>query len=250
MLINRKANAYRIMETIGEQDGIEKVRIYGRDGTILFSTDKKESGTMVDKRAEACYACHAKDTPLEKLTTSSRNRIFPSGHGYRILGMINPLYNDRECFSAACHFHPRTQKVLGVIDVTMSLAGADAQLRAARRQTVVFNLMSILSISVIAVVALLAFVGNPVKQLVLMTRRVARGDLTHIVSVDTDDEMGHLARSFNRMTQSLQRANDEIHEWIRTLEHKVEERTKELKDTQSQLVRTEKLAAVGKIAAT
>ncbi len=250
MLMNRKSNAYRIMETIGEQDGIEKVRIYGRDGTILFSTDKKESGTMVDKRAEACYACHAKDTPLEKLTTSSRNRIFPSGHGYRILGMINPLYNDRECFSAACHFHPRTQKVLGVIDVTMSLAGADAQLRSARRQTVVFNLMSILSISVIAVVALLAFVGNPVKQLVLMTRRVARGDLTHIVSIDTDDEMGHLARSFNRMTQSLQRANDEIHEWIRTLEQKVEERTKELKDAQSQLMRTEKLAAVGKIAAT
>src|SRR3990172_7916610 len=71
MLVNRKENAYRIMETIAEQEGIEKVRIYGREGTILFSTDKVELGTMVDKKAEACYACHAKDTPIEKLSTQS-----------------------------------------------------------------------------------------------------------------------------------------------------------------------------------
>ena len=44
------------------------------------------------------------------------------------------------------------------------------------------------------------------------------------------------------MTESLQRAKEEIHEWIRTLENKVEERTKELKDAQFQLLHTEKLA--------
>lgn len=250
MLVNRKENAYRIMETIAEQEGIEKVRIYGSEGTILFSTDKGELGTMVDKKAETCYACHAKDTPIEKLSTPSRNRIFPSGKGYRILGMINPLYNDRNCSAAECHAHPSSQKVLGVIDITMSLAGADAEMHSARRQIIVFNILSILSISVIAVVSLLVFVGKPVRQLVLGTDRVARGDLAHVIPIDSDDEMGHLARSFNQMTASLQRANDEIHEWIRTLEQKVEERTRELKDAQFQLLHTEKLAAVGKIAAT
>ena len=250
MLVNRKENAYRIMETIAEQEGIEKVRIYGREGTILFSTDKVELGTMVDKKAEACYACHAKDTPIEKLSTPSRNRIFASGKGYRILGMINPIYNDRNCSAAECHSHPESQKVLGVIDITMSLAGADAEMHSARRQIIVFNFLSILSISVIAVVSLLVFVGKPVRQLVLGTNRVARGDLAHVIPIDSDDEMGHLARSFNQMTASLQRANDEIHEWIRTLEQKVEERTRELKDAQFQLLHTEKLAAVGKIAAT
>jgi two-component system NtrC family sensor kinase len=250
MLVNRKENAYRIMETIAEQEGIEKVRIYGSEGAILFSTDKDERGTMVDKKAEACYACHAKDTPIEKLATPSRNRIFPSGKGYRILGMINPMYNDPDCSSAACHSHPASQKVLGVIDITMSLAEVDAEMLSARRQTIVFNLMSILSISVIAVISLLVFVGKPVRQLVLGTNRVARGDLHHIIPIDSDDEMGHLARSFNKMTESLQRANEEIHDWIRTLEQKVEERTKELKDAQFQLLHTEKLAAVGKIAAT
>ena len=250
MLVNRKENAYRIMQTIAEQEGIEKVRIYGSEGTILFSTDKDERGTMVDKKAEACYACHAKDTPIERLSTPSRNRIFSSGKGYRILGMINPMYNDKDCSSAQCHAHPASQKVLGVIDITMSLAGVDAEMLYARRQTIFFNLMSILSLSIIAVISLLVFVGKPVRQLVLGTNRVARGDLHHVIPIDSDDELGHLARSFNKMTESLQRANEEIHEWIRTLEQKVEARTKELKDAQFQLLHTEKLAAVGKIAAT
>jgi two-component system NtrC family sensor kinase len=250
MLVNRKEDAYRIMETIAEQEGIEKVRIYGSEGTILFSTDKGERGTMVDKKAEACYACHAKDTPIEKLGTPSRNRIFSSGKGHRILGMINPMYNERDCFSAECHAHPESQKVLGVIDITMSLARVDAEMHSTRQQIIAFNLLSILSISIIAVFSLLVFVGKPVKQLVFGTDRVAQGDLTHVIPIDSDDEMGHLARSFNQMTASLQRANDEIREWIRTLEQKVEKRTQELKDAQFQLLHTEKLAALGKIAAT
>ncbi|HEU5359820.1 MAG TPA: hypothetical protein VFU42_01555, partial [Candidatus Deferrimicrobiaceae bacterium] len=78
MIRNRKENAYQIMETIAEQEGIEKVRIYGSEGKILFSTLKTELGTMVDKKAEACYACHAEDTPLIRLATSSKSRIFSS----------------------------------------------------------------------------------------------------------------------------------------------------------------------------
>jgi two-component system NtrC family sensor kinase len=62
--------------------------------------------------------------------------------------------------------------------------------------------------------------------------------------------MGHLASSFNQMTRDLQKAQEEIREGIRTLEHKVEERTEELKTTQSQLLHSEKLAAVGALAAT
>lgn len=250
MLKNLKENAYHIMRSIGRQEGIEKVRIYGSDGTILFSSLERERGTMVDKKAEACYACHAEKAPLEHLTISSRNRIFSSGKGYRVLGMINPLYNEPNCFSAACHAHPQSQKVLGVIDITMSLAPVDAEMQSLRRQVILFNILSIASISTIAVLALMFVVGNPIRQLVVGTKRVGNGDLTHVIPIDSDDEMGYLARSFNNMTESLRKANDEIREWIRTLEQKVEDRTKELKDTQFQLMHSEKLAALGKIAAT
>jgi two-component system, NtrC family, sensor kinase len=250
MIENRKENAYRIMETIGEQEGIEKVRIYSSEGRIIFSTDKQEQGSLVDQKAEACYACHSEAQPLERLSTTARNRVFSSGNGSRVLGMINPMYNEVECSSTRCHVHPESQKVLGVIDVTMSLADMDMGIAAARRQTVYLSLLSVFSISIIVVFALMIFVGRPVKELVLGTRKVAEGDLEYRIPIASDDEMGALARSFNDMTSKLKEANQEITNWVRTLEHRVEDRTRELRNTQSQLVHAERLATLGKIAAT
>ena len=130
MLENRKESAYKIMETIGRQEGIEKVRVYSSEGKILFSSNSTgEVGRMVNQRAEACYGCHSEARPLERLTTSERSRIFLAkdneythGVNHRVLGIINPMYNDSGCSAAACHAHPESQKVLGVIDVTMDLS--------------------------------------------------------------------------------------------------------------------------------
>ena len=252
MMENRKHEAYRIMGTIGNQKGIEKVRIYNPEGVILFSTDNNEISTMVDKKAEACYACHSEAKPLERLTSSARSRIFSSGRGHRVLGIINPLYNTTEkaCSTADCHFHSADQKVLGVIDITMSLDEVDREIAKARNETILFNFLLILGVSASVVAIFMRFVGRPVKELVRGTNWIAGGDLTHVIPVKTDDEMGHLAESFNAMTESLRNANEEIHGLIKNLEQKVEERTQELKDAQEQLLQSEKLAAVGKIAAT
>jgi two-component system NtrC family sensor kinase len=251
MMENRKHEAYQIMATIGKQKGIEKVRIYNPEGVILFSTNGSEISTMVDKKAEACYACHSEAKPLERLASSARNRIFSSGRGHRVLGIINPMYNtEKACSTADCHFHPASQKVLGVIDITMSLDEVDREIAKARNETILFNFLLILGISASVAVIFIRFVGKPVKALVLGTKKVAGGDLTHVIPVKSEDEMGHLAGSFNSMTESLQKANEEIHGLIKNLEHKVEERTQELRDAQDQLLQSEKLAAVGKIAAT
>lgn len=257
MLENRKEAAYKIMETIGRQEGIERVRIYSFEGKILYSSDEQERGKMVDKRGEACYACHSEASPIERLSTSKRSRIFFSADGsdlhavgHRVLGIINPLYNESECSSAACHAHPESKKVLGVIDVTMSLREVDEQMAKARREVLVVSVASIVGICIVVALILVHFIERPVKELVLGTKRISGGDLDHFIPVTTTDEMGHLASSFNQMTRDLQKAQEEIREGIRNLEHKVEERTEELKTAQTQLLHSEKLAAVGKLAAT
>jgi len=212
---------------------------------------------MVDKRAEECYGCHSEARPLERLATSERSRIFTSpehrdvhGANHRILGIINPLYNEAGCSAASCHAHPESTKVLGVIDVTVSLSDVDAQMSLARRQVLAVSLVSVVAICIVVTLILLHFIERPVKELVLGTKRISGGDLDHYIPVTTKDEMGHLAASFNQMTWDLKQAQEEIREGIRTLEHKVEERTGELKAAQSQLLHSEKLAAVGALAAT
>jgi two-component system NtrC family sensor kinase len=130
------------------------------------------------------------------------------------------------------------------------LSEVDGQMASARRQVLIVSVVSVVAISIIVALILLHFIERPVKELVLGTKRISGGDLDHFIDVTTKDEMGHLATSFNQMTLDLQNAQKQIQEGIRNLEQKVEERTRELKATQSQLLHSEKLAAVGALAAT
>jgi sensor histidine kinase regulating citrate/malate metabolism len=106
MLRNSSEDVHQIIETIGQQKGLEKIRVFNKDGKIMFSTDKQEIGEMVDKKAEACYACHSAEKPLERLDTPERSRVFRSKQGHRVLGVISAIYNEPDCYTPACHAHP------------------------------------------------------------------------------------------------------------------------------------------------
>jgi two-component system NtrC family sensor kinase len=90
---------------------------------------------------------------------------------------------------------------------------------------------------------------NPVKELLLATQKVAKGDLTHRVEMGSHDEIGQLADSFNMMTTELEKANDKYQVLTRTLEDKVRDKTRELKEAQDHILRSEKLSSLGKMAA-
>jgi len=81
------------------------------------------------------------------------------------------------------------------------------------------------------------------------TKRIASGDLENALKIESKSEIGELANSFNRMTKDLAKAQEELKEWSKVLEKRVEDRTRELKKTQEQLVQSEKLASLGKLAA-
>lgn len=90
---------------------------------------------------------------------------------------------------------------------------------------------------------------NPLSKMVVATQEIAKGDLSHKVEIRSNDEIGYLAKSFNKMTQDLKTANEKLLGWTKTLEKKVDERTKELTEMQAHLIQSEKLASLGKLAA-
>ncbi|MFW6136889.1 MAG: ATP-binding protein, partial [Candidatus Aminicenantaceae bacterium] len=90
---------------------------------------------------------------------------------------------------------------------------------------------------------------HPLLNMVMATEKISQGDLSHKVKVDSNDEIGCLADSFNKMTEDLKAANHKLLEWGKTLEKKVEERTKELTEMHAHLIQSEKLASLGKLAA-
>jgi len=249
MLHNYREALYNSIESIGAQEGIEKIRIFNKEGSIMFSSDKEEMGQMVNKRAEACYACHAVDKPLERLAIPERSRIFRAER-HRVLGIITPIYNEPDCYNAACHYHPRDRRVLGVLDISLSLAATDKRIQGIKGTTILLAAITILAVSIIIGLFIQRAVHRPVKELVAGTTRVAAGDFNQVISSPSEDEIGQLAESFNTMTQRLKKADKEIKDLIKNLEKKVAKRTNELKVVQYQLLQSEKLASIGKLAAT
>ncbi len=243
MLHNDRQALYNIIQELGTEPGIRRIRIFNKEGRIAFSTESRETGTVVDKTAEACYACHAQSLPLTKLNRPDRARIFADSGGERILGVIRPIENTAACSNSGCHYHPAGQRVLGVIDANLSLATVDAQIGQHQAALLWFLIGAMVFGSLIAVLFIWIFVYRPVKELIQGTHRVAGGDLQYRLPVRSEDELGDLAASFNRMTAEVASVQGRIEEEVRR-------KTAELERVYRNLLASEKMASIGKLAAT
>jgi two-component system, NtrC family, sensor kinase len=250
MLLNRKEDVYETIRTLGKQPGINGIRIYNKRGEVTFSTDIGEEGKVVDMKAEACYGCHDRERPLESVPAGNRMRIYYGTDGKRVLGLINPIRNEDQCSSAGCHSHPAERTVLGVLDVRMSLEKVDAAIKGSQIQIVVVAVILLVVVGSTSVYFVSSTILKPVRNLMKATREVSSGNLAHEIAVPRNDEIGELAQSFNSMTHSLQRAQKENRDWALTLEERVREKTAELQRINQQIMQIEKMASLGKLAAT
>ncbi len=248
MLHNDREGLYHMIGTMSGEPGMVKVRIFDKEGHISFSSDAGEIGSEVDKKAEACYGCHAQAQPLTKLNRPDRFRIYRSNGG-RVLGVINPIETRVECSSAPCHAHAADEQILGVLDTDLSLASADASLAQSSRHMIAYTLFAMLMIACVSGVFVWRMVGRPVEALKRGTERLTEGDLGYQIHTVSKDDLGDLAESFNQMSTELRTANDQIVAWTRTLEERVEEKTRELKSVHEHALHAEKLASIGKMAA-
>ncbi len=207
MLLNQRDRINIIINTIGQQPGIRSVRVLNKVGEIIYSSNKSDVGKLVDKKAESCYACHAANKPLERLAIKDRTRIFRlSPNSPRVLGIISPIYNEKSCWSADCHAHLKSQTVLGVLDVSISLEEVDSQIKKGEIEIVVFAITAILALSFIIGFFVKRWVDKPVKGLLNATNQVGTGNLNYTIQNIRNDELGILARSFNNMTKKLSEA--------------------------------------------
>lgn len=250
MLLNRREDTHQIINRLGMESGIEVIRIYNKKGEIMYSSIEEEIGKSVDMSAEACYICHSEQKPIESIPEKNRSRVVTRPDGHRSLGLINPIKNEADCSNAACHAHPTDIKVLGVLDIKMSLDHLDRNIDEAKNQVLMFSVFLIIFINLVTAVFIHKLVHKPVRLLIEGAKAISSGNLNHKIALDSKTEIGELAKTFNLMTEKLNKAYNEIKEWSLNLEVKVNEKTEELKRVQSHLFHVEKMASLGQLAAT
>jgi two-component system NtrC family sensor kinase len=248
MLANQRQGVQEIMQTIALKQGINRLRIFNKDGRVMYTTSAGDS-VRVDKRAEACALCHDSDKPLVKLDPHMRARIYSGPDGERKLAMVTPIYNEPSCSQAACHAHPEELKVLGVLDVTMDLGQVDEKLSSLKFRSLIVSCSQILLMALVVAFLTRRYFDTPVRKLADATRAVSAMELDKPVIVESGGELAELAQSFNSMREQLKMAFDEINEITQGLERRIAERSEQLKVTNQKLMQTDRLASLGQLAA-
>ncbi|MDD5030560.1 MAG: ATP-binding protein [Rhodoferax sp.] len=249
MLLNKRDIAAKIIEDIGQQSGIEHLRVISKDGTIVHSNLKSEVGSSIRQQDEPCVRCHQTAQPLKQVSDDKRWNISDGKVGHRVLTSMHAIRNEPTCASASCHEHPQSQSVLGIVDIAYSLKDIDQSTKDHTYDVVGMAFVFILLLSGGVGYFLQRLIYLPLKDLESGAIKVSAGQLDQTIPVRSADEFGRVADSFNHMTAALNQSRSELNELIQGLECKVQERTKELLEARAEVAQGEKLASIGVLAA-
>jgi len=246
---DRKA-AYDIMRVIADKQGVDRIRMFNRDGKLVFSTDAHEPSVPASQSSEVCLGCHSRGPVRDKLTEEERVRYATSPSGVKTINMVTPIYNESSCSNASCHAHRASTKVLGVVDVALRLDPVRTQTRALTLQAMFTTTLTVALGAAFVILFTRRFVERPIQQLIEGIKTVSAMNLDRPIEISRrSQELDELVDSFNVMRERLKSAVAELNEMQQTLENKVEERTERLQAAQRKLVQSDRLATLGQLAA-
>ncbi|MBT6095662.1 MAG: PAS domain S-box protein [Rhodospirillaceae bacterium] len=127
------------------------------------------------------------------------------------------------------------EQVIGKVVITFHVASVEQEML----QGLVVDAVTTLVLALVLVFATIFMtdrvIGRPIGQLRKSIERLAEENIREPVSWDSADEIGELVRAFNDLQITQTEAEAKIKEYQRGLEVLVEERTRELKDSEARI---------------
>jgi two-component system NtrC family sensor kinase len=250
MLTFQRPAIQKTLENMVRTEGVESLRIFDHNGKIFYASNKEDVSHFVDKESIACKGCHLHPEKSAELRPQQKRWVvYKNPQGVKSLKLVGAIYSEESCYTASCHVHPKEQKILGLVEADVSLALlSEAKLKQGLALTA-YVIIFFLAISASLGFILWELVSKPVTLLASGMEKVAAGDYDHSVPINSNDEIGTLAKTFNSMIKDLKLVRDERESWTRRLEEEVAKKTEEIQRTHANLVQTEKLASLGRMAA-
>ncbi len=137
---------------------------------------------------------------------------------------------------------------LGHVQIGIDLKPVNESIHETRLTVIGLTLFIIL-LAIGVTTWFLGLIVKPIQSLAIVTDDISQGHLDMKIEIGRSDEIGQLATSFDRMVDALQISRSEVENYQATLEDKIKERTIDLEEAQNQLVQSEKMGAIGQLAA-
>ena len=136
-------------------------------------------------------------------------------------------------------------KIVGAIKMEIPIGDVMMHLLESQRVILISIILDAIVLIVFGSFLLSRVLVKPLKDLILLTQKIGAGNLSEKIEVTSRNEIGQLIGSFNLMIERLKEKQQSLDSHLESLEFA----NKKLKQTQEELIRTEKLASIGRFAA-
>lgn len=191
---------------------------------------------------------------IEKYTIGKKGGGFIYSNG-QVMGRAEPSLNIDEGRDKGVFKASRLMGAYYIIPITKWFVGVfqpEEEVYATRKR-IVLPLLFWIGVSLLVAGIIATFLSRgitePIRKCSKGAEELAKQNLDVKININSKDEIGILARTFNYMASELKKAFEEIKRWNLELEKRVEERTRQLREAHEQLVRSQKMAAVGTLGA-
>jgi len=219
---------YKFIEIIDESmslnNNIEKIQIVDVNGKILFDSDEIYQGKYDEDINQERYLENEELIKKVGLSEPSTDEIREETKTFNI---IQPYIEEwgRHDYS---------------IRYIVTLNNLDEMTREMYTTVIIYS-SGFTLISFFLILFLISqFITSPIGKLRKGVIKMRDENLLHEVEIDSNDEIGELASTFNTMRADLNKSRIELEEYSKNLEKQVKERTKELHEKSKNLQTTNK----------
>ncbi len=218
---------------------------FRRNLSRILSIEDRTRVTIVDSRGDLVFTNGAlieKNQPgltfaVDALGTRSWS-IKYDGNAWGVLWLGKRYIN----LSAPLIYEGR---LLGGIAISSTLEPVYQILRKSEKFILLYIVLDTVILVIVGVYILSRIVVKPIRRLLKLTEGYRSGDIILPIPEDSKNEIGNLTRSLRSMLQRLDENKRELKGHIASLEVA----NRELKQAQDEIIRSEKLASVGRLTA-
>jgi len=247
MMQNDSSEIKRTIDSINKQEMIKNIVIYTHQGEIKHFAIKPQTLNFKKIVSKECLICHKNKKPENEL-----KKLYFFNVDVKdtcLTSMILPIKNKQGCSTSSCHIGASDKAILGFLKMNVCRQQLKDNLNKSIVQLLFTSLLFMIAITVLIVFFFKKYIMEALQKLALSTKEISKGNLESWVDVKRNDEIGVLARSYNKMVSELILSRAKLEQLNENLEQRVEDKKQKLKIAQHQIIQAEKMSSLGRLAA-
>ncbi len=204
MMTKNRQVIREIVEAIGQEKNFLCINIYDSSGVLHYSS-REDLKDRIGKKLD-----RSRSTRLLDGLAVNQSLRYDYNPVTNVADVVNPLVNTKSCSTVECHAHPESQKVLGALEMQLTMKGLRTEVRSVGRNILFFATFLFLVLSTMIGLGVTFLVNRPVEALREQAEKIATGDYSTSAPSTGSDSIARLSIALEEMRRQIKQREVEI----------------------------------------